>query len=190
MSPSKRIQEPREGERPSNEADRRWILQLLDTSRERHEAAHPDGDSDPFVYFAHLSAARQLTEIYYRKLLKPHRISDSEYRVISSLRVRGDGFRTTPLDLNRFAQITSAGMTRTLDRLEEAGYIDRSPNPEDRRSILVGLTQTGSEFADLLARDMGAHYSEALGHVPGKALKAEIDQLRVIVERLAAAVMG
>ena len=180
---------PPNHDRPSNEADRRWILELLDGARERHEAAHPDSDSDPFVYFAHLSAARQLTEIYYRRVLKPHRISDSEYRVISSLRVRGKGFRTTPLDLNRFAQITSAGITRTLDRLEEAGYVERSPNPEDRRSVLVGLTPAGWEFADALSLELDAHHAAAVGDVPSKTLKAEIDQLRRIVERLAEAVI-
>jgi DNA-binding MarR family transcriptional regulator len=189
-SPKKKGRPPllKDRERPSNEADRRWILELLDGSRERHESAYPDGDTDAFVYFAHLSAARQLTEIFYRRLLKPHRISDSEFRVLSSLR-RRDERKTTPLELNRFVQITSAGMTRTLDRLEDAGYIERSPNPDDRRSILVGLTRRGREFADAVTTDLGAQYSEALSTVTRKELRAEINQLRTAVERLANAVI-
>ena len=181
---------PRDADRPSNEADRRWILELLDGARDRHDSALPEQDGDAFVYFAHLSAIRQLTEIYYRRLLKPHQISYSEYRVLSSLRVRGEDFRTTPLDLNRFTQITSAGMTRTLDRLERAGYVDRFPNPDDRRSILIGLTPAGWEFAEALSADLGARFSEALDAVSGKQIKAEIDGLRVVVERLTNAVIG
>ncbi len=181
---------PRDDDRPSNEADRRWILQLLDGARDRQEEALPDLDGDAFVYFAHLSAIRQLTEIYYRKLLKPHQISYSEYRVLSSLRVRGQGFRTTPLDLNRFTQITSAGMTRTLDRLERAGYVDRLPNPDDRRSVLIGLTPEGWAFAETLSADLGARFAEVLDSVSGKQIKAEIDGLRVVVERLTNAVIG
>ncbi len=179
---------PREPD--AREADRRFILELLDGSQERHEAAYPDTDSDAFLYFAHLSAARQLTETFYRRLLKPHRISDAEFRVLNGLRVRGKAFRTTPLELNRFVQITSAGMTRALDRLEAAGYIERSPNPEDRRSILIGLTPEGVAFAELVVRDVGAHFSEALRPASKRALKAEIDQLRVVVERLARAAIG
>ena len=176
--------------RVSGEADRRFILELLEGAKERQEEAYPGTDSAPFLYFAHLSAARQLTEIYYRRLLKPHRISYSEYRVLSSLRVRGRGFGTTPIELNRFAQITSAGMTRTLDRLEEAGYIERSPNPEDRRSILISLTRAGWDFADALGEDLNAQYADALEDLSAEELKTEIGQLRVIVERLAQAVIG
>ena len=189
MASTRRAPDPSDRPRSSGEADRRWILELLEGSRERFEAAHPDGDGDAFVYFAHLSAVRQLTEIFYRQTLKPHGVSYSEYRVLSTLRFRGEGFRATPLDLNRFAQITSAGMTRTLDRLEEAGYVDRSPNPDDRRSILVGLTPAGWEFADTVTRDLLARYADVLGASTAKARKAEVDALRRVVERLADAVI-
>jgi DNA-binding MarR family transcriptional regulator len=110
--------------------------------------------------------------------------------VLSSLRVRGRGFGTTPIELNRFAQITSAGMTRTLDRLEESGYIERSPNPDDRRSILIRLTNEGWDFAETLGEDLNAPYAEALDDLSAEQLKTEIGQLRVIVERLAQAVIG
>jgi len=168
--------------------DRAQILELLDSSKERHERAFPGSNGDELLYFAHLAAIRQLTENLYHRLLKPFRISYSEYRVISTLRTRGEGFRATPLDLNRAAQITSAGMTRTLDRLEEAGYVDRTPNPSDRRSVLVGLTPEGWEFAETLARDLSAYYAEMLGDVSAKKLKSETEALRTAVERLADAV--
>jgi DNA-binding MarR family transcriptional regulator len=171
-----------------NEAARRHILELLDGAKERHERAFPDSSGDELHYFAHLSAIRQLTEIFYHRLLKPYQISHSEYRVLSTLRVRGREFRATPLDLNRVTQITSAGMTRTLDRLEEAGHVDRSPNPSDRRSVLVGLTPKGWDFAETLSRDLSAHYAEALADVGAKDLKAETETLRLVVERLADAV--
>lgn len=168
-----------------NEAARQRILALLDTAKERHEKAFPGTNGEELLYFAHLSAVRQLSESLYHKLLKPYRISYSEYRVLSSLRTRGRDFRATPLDLNRVAQITSAGMTRTLDRLEEAGYVDRSPNPDDRRSVLVGLTTTGWAFAETLSRDLSAYYADVLGDMTAKSLKAENEMLRGVVERLA-----
>jgi len=189
MSAAKKSRSSLEAGRSGSGADRRWILELLDGSRARHDASRSEIDADAFVYFAHLSAVQQLTDIFYRRLLKPHRISHSDFRVISSLWVRGEGFRATPLDLNRFTQITSAGMTRTLDRLEEAGYIDRSPNPADRRSILIGLTPSGFEFAETLGRDVGAEYAAALDGANPADVKAETDRLRAVVERLAQAVI-
>lgn len=45
-------------------------------------------------------------------------------------------------------QITSATMTGILDRLEKMELIERAPNPDDRRAILVRLTPKGSIYAN------------------------------------------
>lgn len=37
-------------------------------------------------------------------------------------------------------------MTRTLQQLETDGYILRAPDPADRRSVLVQLSETGTEY--------------------------------------------
>jgi DNA-binding MarR family transcriptional regulator len=42
-----------------------------------------------------------------------------------------------PSDLARCCGLTTGGITVLLDRLENAGYITREPNPEDRRSLLI-----------------------------------------------------
>ena len=45
----------------------------------------------------------------------------------------------TPGALAQCSGLSSGGVTVVLDRLEHAGYIRRSSNPSDRRSVLVGL---------------------------------------------------
>ena len=50
--------------------------------------------------------------------------------------------------------MTSGGMTAAIDRLERKGFVGRSPNPNDRRGSLVGLTPTGIEVID---RAMAVH---------------------------------
>jgi len=47
--------------------------------------------------------------------------------------------RTTPGKLASWSGLSSGGVTVALDRLAEAGYIAREPNPADRRSLLVRL---------------------------------------------------
>jgi len=39
--------------------------------------------------------------------------------------------------------LTSSGITRLVDRMEEAGLVRRVPSPEDRRSVLVEPTDQG-----------------------------------------------
>jgi DNA-binding MarR family transcriptional regulator len=44
--------------------------------------------------------------------------------------------------------LTSSGTTKRLDRLEEAGLITRSPDPDDRRGTLIALTAAGRRLID------------------------------------------
>ncbi|MGA2190263.1 MAG: MarR family winged helix-turn-helix transcriptional regulator [Steroidobacteraceae bacterium] len=46
---------------------------------------------------------------------------------------------STPGHLASWSGLSSGGVTVALDRLSNAGYISREPNPADRRSLLVTL---------------------------------------------------
>ena len=51
--------------------------------------------------------------------------------------------RISPGALARDLDLSSGATTSRLDRLEEAGYISRLPDPEDRRGVLIELTDAG-----------------------------------------------
>lgn len=53
----------------------------------------------------------------------------------------------TPSELARHTGLTSGATTAMLDRLEKAGLIERRPNPDDRRGILVTPAKSGAEKA-------------------------------------------
>ena len=53
----------------------------------------------------------------------------------------------TPSELSRFTGLTSGATTAMLDRLEKAGLIERSPNPNDRRGTLVAPAPSSAEKA-------------------------------------------
>ncbi len=42
--------------------------------------------------------------------------------------------------------LTSATLTGIVDRLERSGFVKRQPNPGDRRSVLVALTEAGQDI--------------------------------------------
>lgn len=79
--------------------------------------------------------------------LRPFGLSLGEFDVLNTLRRRGDERGTNPTDLAQSALITSGAMTSRLDRLERAGYIERGPDPGDRRGVLVRLTEHGERLA-------------------------------------------
>ena len=44
----------------------------------------------------------------------------------------------SPTELAEIVLRSSGGMTQILDRLERAGLVERTPDPDDRRKVLVG----------------------------------------------------
>ena len=53
----------------------------------------------------------------------------------------------TPSELARHTGLTSGAATAMLDRLEKAGFIERRPNPDDRRGTLIAPAKSGAERA-------------------------------------------
>jgi len=60
----------------------------------------------------------------------------------------GAGEPLTPSQISERMVISSATMTSLLDVLERRGWIRRTPNPEDRRSLLIEITLEGRTAAD------------------------------------------
>lgn len=55
--------------------------------------------------------------------------------------IKADGSRLTALA--RGANMTPQAMGELVDELEEMGYLERRPDPSDRRAKLIVLTETG-----------------------------------------------
>jgi DNA-binding MarR family transcriptional regulator len=69
----------------------------------------------------------------------------SDWHVLTSLRWSGEPYRRKAGWLARRADLTSGAMTSRLDALEKEGLVRRLPDPADRRSVLVELTEKGRE---------------------------------------------
>src|SRR5688572_27819675 len=55
--------------------------------------------------------------------------------------IRPEGSRLT--ELARAANMTAQAMGELVDELEELGYLERQPDPTDRRAKLIVLTDRG-----------------------------------------------
>ena len=51
---------------------------------------------------------------------------------------------STPTELAKYTGLSSGATTAMLDRLEKGEFIERRPNPDDRRGILIALAKSGN----------------------------------------------
>lgn len=87
----------------------------------------------------------------FRASLGDAGITKEEWKVLMALHhsVRSHGWLCQDLD------VSTGAMTNRLDKLERRGLIQRAPDPNDRRGVLLELTQTGeSQLKDYI--DAGA----------------------------------
>ena len=83
------------------------------------------------------------------------------------------------------ARIAKQTATALVDRLVAAGYVRRTPDPEDRRARLVQLTARGRELVPVARaeeRRIDAQWQDHLGAARMHQLRAALEELRGLVD--------
>lgn len=111
---------------------------------------------------------------------EPLGVRDGEYSALSALRRSGAPYELAPSDLTQQLMVTSGGLSLMIDRLERKEMVRRRPNPNDRRSVLVGLTEHGRAVID---QAMTAHTAAEHELVAGLT-KRDADQLARLLAKL------
>lgn len=111
-------------------------------------AERPDLDPSPMGVVGRITRAAARLEREVDSGLAAHGLATGTFDVLAALRRAGPPHRLTPTDLYRTLMLSSGSMTARLDRLEDAGLIERLPDPTDRRGVLVGLTRKGFDVVD------------------------------------------
>ena len=118
---------------------------------ERSRGTLERAPADPALAHARrevLSGAVRLSALMNDAIHAGHEFSaNSEIVAMISLRTTG------PLrarDLTDLTDMTRAGTTNMIDRLERAGLAHRSPDEDDHRGVLVELTPEGVEAIDAM----------------------------------------
>ena len=73
-------------------------------------------------------------------------ITLADYLVLAVVR-RSPDHRSAPTAICEVLGRTTGGMTLTLDRLEQAGWVKRTNHRSDRRRVVVSLTPAGLRLA-------------------------------------------
>ena len=94
-----------------------------------------------------LRLARYLEDGRERQLA-PFGLTVGDFDLLATLRRRAASESIKVGDLQRSLMLSSGGTTKRLDRLEAAGFIERLPDPNDRRGTLIRLSESGRALID------------------------------------------
>ena len=83
-------------------------------------------------------------------------------------------------ELAREVVLSPTAMSRFVDRVEAAGCVRRTPDPEDRRALQVTITDDGVELLrrmwPIYKRDIEQHFVAHLGRSP-KSVRAMLEAM-------------
>ena len=91
------------------------------------------------------------------------------------------GVRLT--DIAERSRITKQSVGEIVTNLEQLGYVERIPDPADKRAKLVRLTGRGKEVQDAAFTIFGeieAEWGERIGKKKGAALRAALEELSLL----------
>jgi DNA-binding MarR family transcriptional regulator len=123
-------------------------------------------------------------QIRFARLLREHGLTPSQYNVLRIL--RGEGKPLPILEVASRTITVVPGITGLIDRLEQAGYVNRLRCAQDRRVIYVALTDQGVDALAALDEPMLALERKLLGSLSQSELKELIQLLAKVRAPLSA----
>ena len=121
------------------------------------------------AFLAIVRAQAALTD-GFEQLLKPSGLSMTQYNVLRILRGAGrEGLCRNEIRDRLLTRMPD--VTRLLDRMEEAGLLERERRTDDRRQVETRLTRKGRELVLRLDPIVEAEHRRRLGHLKPEQLR-------------------
>jgi DNA-binding MarR family transcriptional regulator len=125
---------------------------------------------------AHASTTRRFNS----ELVAEHNLTINDYEVLLHLS-HADGRRLRRVDLAERVLLTPSGITRLLDGLERAGYVERATCDSDARVTYAQLTDEGQEK---LRQASKSHVTGIRDFFRERFSEEELEVLGSLLERL------
>lgn len=111
-------------------------------------------------------------------------LNPPSFDVLATLRRSGPPYRLSPGDLIASTMVTSGTMTNRIDKLVAAGLVERTPNPEDGRGFLIGLSDKGFQLIDEAVTAHVATQKRLIAVLPDDERDRLDDALRGFLEKI------
>jgi DNA-binding MarR family transcriptional regulator len=141
----------------------------------------PDLDLGPMEVLSRVSRLNHHLDKARRRAFAEHGIESWEFDVLAALRRAGAPYELSPGRLIRETLVTSGTMTNRVDRLVTRGFVERLPDPHDRRGVLVRLTEQGRATVDGALAGLLERERELLAGLNGTEQKKLASLLRALV---------
>jgi DNA-binding MarR family transcriptional regulator len=129
-----------------------------------------------------LRAHATTTRRFNAELVAEHGLTLNDYEVLLHL-ARADGRRLRRVDLAERVLLTPSGITRLLEGLERAGFVERAACDSDARVTYAQLTDVGEQK---LREAAASHVGAIRGFFRDRFSKEELRALGGLLERLPA----
>jgi DNA-binding MarR family transcriptional regulator len=126
------------------QADRDEVDDLVAQWRQER----PDLDVSPLQVLSRLSRLARHLDRARRAAFAAQNLEPWEFDVLSALRRQGPPYQLSPGALLHATLVTSGTMTNRIDRLAKDGLVSRQRDQQDKRGVLVTLTERGKQVAD------------------------------------------
>jgi DNA-binding MarR family transcriptional regulator len=140
----------------------------------------PDLDVRPLEVLSRVTRLARHLDRARRTAFAEHGLEPWEFDVLSALRRTGPPYRLSPGQLLTQTLVTSGTMTNRIDRLAAKGLVVRGQDPNDRRGVLVSLTDSGRELADAALAGLLRNERKLLATLPHERLETLADLLRTL----------
>ena len=125
-----------------------------------------------------LLRAREAVMARFRPLLAERGFTEQQWRVLRVLNEKG---ALEPTEIAEYSVILTPSMTRILKTLEEREMITRSEHPNDKRRVLVDITDQARQAITIAAAQSNAAYAE-IENLYGKK---KLNELMSLLDELA-----
>jgi len=147
------VADPSAGDRPEDRPGDEVDRIVAAWHRER-----PDLDLAPLEVLSRVTRLARQLDRYRATAFSAHGLDSWEFDVLAALRRAGSPYLLSPGQLSAETLVTSGTMTNRIDRLQARALVERRPDPDDGRGVLVRLTEAGriavdAALADLLERE-------------------------------------
>jgi len=108
-------------------------------------------------------------------------LTPAQWQTLAHLR-RNEGINQGALA--QILEVQPITLSRLIDRLEAAGWVDRRPDPGDRRAVRLFLTAAAEPILDRIRAVAMETIAEAMAGIPDAERERIIDALLIVRENL------
>ena len=118
------------------------------------------------------------------RMLRAFGLTDSQFNILILLKYQANNKEVNQTQLGRMLLVNRSNVTGLVDRMEQAGWVERKAEPGDRRVKRVRLTRAGSQLLEKAEKVYFDKIKSAMSDIPKETLDTLCNTLEVLRDRV------